>query len=214
MNKITLFSLALGLFLPMLTNAQTNPNASLEKNIKNYMRAWSIESNEQRLAVLQHVATPDFTYKDPTSAEMDVNTVEKTSEWIAGFHEQMRQFGLMPIRGELISNIEMHGKPGAQVFRFNWRITANDGAVVLAEGVDFGTSRQGQLSSITGFFGKLTPKCEAPLWQTGAVYLGGQQVTFQNAIYQANWWVDNAPDVAEDAWKKLNDCVMIEAIVK
>ncbi|KZN44071.1 hypothetical protein N474_23385 [Pseudoalteromonas luteoviolacea CPMOR-2] len=180
----------------------------LKQNVITYMSAWNVQSESERVSMLEQATNPGFVYQDPSSAGYAINNAQLVSNWIGGFQGQMRDYGLWPYDAALVSNIEVHGSVDSANIRFNWHITALGGAVSVAEGVDYGTASNLKLNSITGFFGALTPKCQSPQWQGGETYVGDSLVTFKDAIYQAKWWTQASPEEDTEVWVKLRDCTI------
>ncbi|MBQ4835833.1 MULTISPECIES: hypothetical protein [Pseudoalteromonas] len=190
-------------------NAQVLTEMQVEQvkqNVLTYMSSWNLQHGEDRVSNLERAINPGFRYQDPTTAGYLVGGAQNVSNWIGGFQGQMRDFGLWPVDATLVSNIEIHGSVENTHIRFNWHISAFDGAVTVAEGVDYGTASNLKLDSITGFFGPLIPLCKAPDWQSGSTYLRDEQVSFERAIYKASWWTQASPVQDPDAWVKLTDC--------
>ncbi|WP_105169541.1 hypothetical protein [Pseudoalteromonas sp. T1lg23B] len=206
MKKINLFLLPVILAGSSAVSANESTKLRLKKSITQYISAWSEESDVNRRDILKRSVTANFIYKDPSSSDFTIDSDEKINQWIARFHSDMKQIGVSQIKGELVSEIDIHGPQGSEVFRFNWKISAFNGAVVLAQGVDFGTSENGKVASITGFFGELTPKCDAPQWHSESVYQNGHKVTYASRVYEARWWVRASPEQNPDAWQVLYDC--------
>ncbi|CAM4182869.1 carbohydrate-binding protein [Pseudoalteromonas byunsanensis] len=209
MNKINMLFLSVALAAPSTVLASESAKEQLKSNVKQYISAWSEQSDANRFDILKRSVTHNFTYKDPSSSEFTIDSDEKINQWISNFHKDMKQVGILQVKGELVSEIDIHGPQGNEVLRFNWRISGFDGAVVLAEGVDYGTSKDGKLASITGFFGDLTPKCDAKEWSEHTVYQKGHTVTYENSVYEARWWVNESPKQNTAAWQMLYDCVKI-----
>ena len=195
-----------------MNTAFAAPEAVLEEvdqvksNVLQYMQTWQIEDGSTRQLHLREVAVESFTYKDPTSSGLAIDNISDVSQWIGGFQTQMKKIGLWPISARLTSNIDVHGNDELGVLRFNWEITALSGSVVIAKGVDFGTTKGNKLTSITGFFGELQLLCDAPLWQPKQVYLAGEKITHKGAIYQARWWLNTEPSNTNEAWLLLGMC--------
>ncbi|MDK1286770.1 hypothetical protein [Pseudoalteromonas umbrosa] len=186
-----------------LTQAQSE---QLKQNVLAYMSSWNIHEAADRVSHLEQAVNPGFRYQDPTTAGLRVTGAESVSNWIGDFQGYMHEYGLWPYDAILVSNIEIHGSVDSANIRFNWHISAFDGAVTIAEGVDYGTSSNLKLDSITGFYGALSPLCRAPEFEAGNTYVRDNQVTFEQAIYKASWWTQSSPEQNPEAWVKLTDC--------
>ncbi|MCF6440748.1 hypothetical protein L1077_15030 [Pseudoalteromonas luteoviolacea] len=186
-----------------LTAAQVE---QVKQNVLTYMSTWNTYEESERVSKLESATNPGFRYQDPTTAGFLVNDAQNVSNWIGGFQGQMRDFGLWPFDATLVSNVEIHGSVESTNIRFNWHISAFDGAVTIAEGVDYGTASNLKLDTITGFFGALSPLCKAPEFEAGNTYVRDNQVTFEQAIYKASWWTQDSPKQNPEAWVKLTDC--------
>ncbi|MBB5212721.1 glycosyl hydrolase family 18 protein [Microbulbifer hydrolyticus] len=44
-----------------------------------------------------------------------------------------------------------------------------------------------------------------PAWQSGSTYLGGDQVSFDQLVWEAKYWTQQQPGFSADAWKLISD---------
>lgn len=186
----------------------------LKDNLVTYLNAWTEQDVDKRNQMIESVISEDFLYRDPstTYAGVDVVGQQALSDWITGYQYDMYNWGLWPVVGQVVTNIDVVGSEDDEErsFRFDWKITAFGGSYVVAEGLDAGTaSSDGKITSIHGFYNKLKPRCAAPIWQAGA-YSGGDQVVNNGVTYQANWWTQLEPgsdsEQAQQEWKSLGEC--------
>lgn len=207
-SKISLSICFMGLAISPLASAD-----NLKANVQGYMNTWSIEQEGERLAAIIAHTSSEMVYTDPTTfeAKVDVKGHQSLNNWIGAFHTNMKNYGLWPLAVHLDSNIDVQGVEGdKRMFRFNWRITAFDGAVVIADGVDFGTANEeGKVTSIHGFFGDLVPICQAESWDKEATYIANDLVNYNDFIWRAKWWTRQEPGTGTPAvqeWEKLSAC--------
>lgn len=135
------------LLFVLLCNISITSQASDTKqalnNIKQYVKAWAISDDQQRLAVLEKAWAKDGIFQDPTS---QAKNIQELSDLIGSF-------GGYFVDTEVISNIDIHNGQ----FRFYWRLVASDGTVF--EGEDFGfIGDDNKVKAIYGFSGFLRLK--------------------------------------------------------
>lgn len=187
---------------------------NLKDNLVTYLNAWTVQDVETRNQMISAVTSEDFLYRDPstTYAKVDVVGQQALSDWITGYQYDMYNWGLWPVNGQIVTNIDVVGSEDDEErsFRFNWKITAFGGSYVVAEGLDAGTaSSDGKITSVHGFYNNLKLRCAAPVWQEGA-YSGGDKVIHNGVTYQANWWSQLEPgsdsEQAQQEWTSLGEC--------
>lgn len=214
MNKIVKQGVVLGMAALGMAASLSVAADDLKDNLVTYLNAWTEEDLGQREKMIAAVTSEDFLYRDPSTVYVgsDVIGQQALSEWITGYQYDMYNWGLWPVVGQVVTNIDVVGNEtdAERSFRFDWKITAFGGSYVVAEGLDVGTAdSNGKITSIHGFYNKLKPRCAAPTWQAGA-YSGGDSVVHNGATYKANWWSQIEPGVdseqAKQEWTLLGEC--------
>ncbi|NTS77324.1 hypothetical protein HR060_10655 [Catenovulum sp. SM1970] len=207
-KKITTSICLMGLAISPLVSAD-----DLKENIQGYMNTWIIEKADERLEAITEHTADEMVYTDPTTFEAKVNVKghQSLNDWIGIFHDDMKSFGLWPLEVHLDSNIDIQGTEGEKrMFRFDWRITAFDGAVLIANGIDFGTANaEGKVTSIHGFFGDLVPICQANTWSDEATYTANDLVSYKGFTWRAKWWTKQEPGMetaSVQEWEQLTAC--------
>lgn len=191
----------------------TGASYTLDQRLDAYMQAWSEVDSEKRLQLLEASVSDNIIYRDPQSASsgVSIDSISKLSDWIGAYLTDMQMYGLTPTTGGLTSNIDHRAKANndGELIYYGWKITAFNGSYLIADGVDFAeTNAEGEISSITGFFGKLTPLCEAFNWES-KTYIGGDLVTHNNTTWKAKWWTQDEPGLAQGStatWVNLGQC--------
>lgn len=189
--------------------------STLKENIALYTQAWNEKDADNRLELLEQVLSDDFLLVDGGSLATGVNvqSPQAVSDWIQIYLNDMESYGLGDTKIISPSNIDvMQGVENTnQYYRGQWAIAFDGDTEYLFNGVDFGVANEkGEINFIASFFGSLLPICQVPPYVTGEVFNGGNLVTFEGAVYQANWWTNNAPNSEEainnGEWKYLFDC--------
>jgi hypothetical protein len=128
----------------ILTMADSEQMAALERLIDAYCQAWNEPDPVQREQILKNVWAEGATYTDPRA---HTTGTEELSAHIA--RVLASRPGAKVIRTSAVDS--HHG-----LVRFAWSVVQADGARLL-EGIDFAEiSSEGKLGRIVGFFGPLT----------------------------------------------------------
>lgn len=186
---------------------------SLDERLDDYFSAWSEIDPAKRLELLEASVSEDIVYRDPQTASTGTNidSIDKLSGWIGAYLKDMEMYGLTPTSGGLSTNIDHRAKANndGELIYFGWKITAFNGNYLIADGVDFAeTNAEGEISSVTGFFGKLTPLCQELNWEN-KTYVGGDLVTHNKSTWKAKWWTQDEPGLAQGStatWVNLGPC--------
>lgn len=194
-------------------HSDTSTAYTIDQRLDDYMRAWSEVNPDKRLDLLEASVSDDVVYRDPQSAGsgVTIDSITDLNDWIGAYLKDMEMYGLTPTSGGLTTNIDHRAKANndGELIYFGWEITAFNGSYLIAEGVDFAeTNEDGEISSVTGFFGQLTPICREPNWES-QTYVGGDLVSHNNSTWKAKWWTQEEPGATADGtetWVNLGAC--------